>query len=111
VILAGVKRGSREWDIIREWAGSLKNVRDFYLLDTALMPHGKLTRLENLVMASVDHAMWFHRSVRVDDWLLYSTDSPSAGGAPGFTRGSLFARDGRLVASTSQEGLIRMSAP
>jgi acyl-CoA thioesterase II len=84
---------------------------DFCLLDTALMPHAELTRPEHLVMASVDHAMWFHRSVRVDDWLLYSTDSPSAGGARGFTRGSLFARDGRLVASTSQEGLIRMRAP
>jgi acyl-CoA thioesterase-2 len=84
---------------------------DFCLLDTALMPHGELTRPEHLVMASVDHAMWFHRSVRVDDWLLYSTDSPSAGGARGFTRGSLFARDGRLVASTSQEGLIRIRAP
>jgi acyl-CoA thioesterase-2 len=89
----------------------LAYVSDFNLLDTALMPHGILTRLENFVMASIDHAMWFHRSVRVDDWLLYSTDSPSAGGARGFTRGSLFARDGRLVASTSQEGLIRMSEP
>jgi acyl-CoA thioesterase-2 len=84
---------------------------DFCLLDTALMPHGELTRPEHLVMASVDHAMWFHRSVRVDDWLLYSTDSPSTGGARGFTRGSLFARDGRLVASAAQEGLIRMTAP
>ena len=84
---------------------------DFCLLDTALMPHGKLTRPENVVMASVDHAMWFHRSVRVDDWLLYSTDSPSAVGARGFTRGSVFARDGRLVASTAQEGLIRMKTP
>jgi acyl-CoA thioesterase II len=89
----------------------LAYVSDFNLLDTALMPHGTQTRLKNFVMASIDHAMWFHRSVRVDDWLLYSTDSPSAGGARGFTRGSLFARDGRLVASTSQEGLIRMSAP
>jgi len=89
----------------------LAYVSDFHLLDTALMPHGILTRLGSFVMASIDHAMWFHRSVRVDDWLLYSTDSPSAGGARGFTRGSLFARDGRLVASTSQEGLIRVSAP
>jgi|SRR5450631_580805 acyl-CoA thioesterase-2 len=88
----------------------LAYVSDFNLLDTALIPHG-MTRMKNFVMASIDHAMWFHRSVRVDDWLLYSTDSPSAGGARGFTRGSLFARDGRLVASTSQEGLIRMSAP
>jgi acyl-CoA thioesterase-2 len=52
--------------------------------------------------------MWFHRSVRVDDWLLYAMDSPSASGARGFTRGSVFARDGRLVASVSQEGLIRV---
>ncbi len=59
-------------------------------------------------MASIDHAMWFHRSVRVDDWLLYATDSPSASGARGFTRGSIFARDGRLVASTAQEGLMRV---
>ena len=88
----------------------LAYVSDFHLLDTALMPHGALMRVENLKMASIDHAMWFHRSVRVDDWLLYSTDSPSAGGARGFTRGSVFARDGRLVASTSQEGLIRMNA-
>ena len=89
----------------------LAYVSDFYLLDTALMPHGIITRLKDFMIASIDHAMWFHRSVRVDDWLLYSTDSPSAGGARGFTRGSLFSRDGRLVASTSQEGLIRMSAP
>jgi acyl-CoA thioesterase-2 len=89
----------------------LAYVSDFYLLDTALMPHGKLARLENLMIASIDHAMWFHGTVRVDDWLLYSTDSPSAGGARGFTRGSVFARDGRLVASTAQEGLLRMTAP
>jgi len=83
---------------------------DFYLLDTALMPHGAMRQLENLTMASIDHAMWFHRSARVDDWLLYCTDSPSAGGARGFNRGALYARDGRLVASAAQEGLIRMSA-
>jgi len=58
-------------------------------------------------VASIDHAMWFHRSVRVDDWLLYSTDSPSASGARGFSRGSVFSRDGRLVASAAQEGLLR----
>jgi acyl-CoA thioesterase-2 len=81
---------------------------DFHLLDTALMPHGFSIATDKLVMASIDHAMWFHRSVRVDEWLLYSTDSPSASGARGFTRGSIFARDGRLVASTSQEGLMRI---
>jgi acyl-CoA thioesterase-2 len=89
----------------------LAYVSDFNLLDTALMPHGMLMKVSNLVMASIDHAMWFHRDVRVDDWLLYSTDSPSASGARGFTRGSVFARDGQLVASTSQEGLMRVITP
>jgi len=81
---------------------------DFQLLDTALKPHGLSMIRDKLVIASIDHAMWFHRSVRVDDWLLYAMDSPSASGARGFTRGSVFARDGRLVASVSQEGLIRV---
>jgi acyl-CoA thioesterase-2 len=86
----------------------LAYVSDFHLLDTAVLPHGFPLPPRRLVMASIDHAMWFHRSVRVDDWLLYSTDSPSASGARGFARGSIFARDGRLVASTSQEGLMRV---
>jgi acyl-CoA thioesterase-2 len=60
-----------------------------------------------LQMASIDHAMWFHRPVRVDEWLLYVLDSPSASSARGFARGSIFAADGRLVASTAQEGLVR----
>ncbi|MGA2187807.1 MAG: acyl-CoA thioesterase II [Steroidobacteraceae bacterium] len=89
----------------------LAYVSDFNLLDTALVPHGISLVDRNLVVASIDHAMWFHRSVRVDDWLLYSTDSPSASGARGFSRGSIFARDGRLVASTAQEGLLRMVTP
>ena len=88
----------------------LAYVSDFNLLDTALMPHGVSSMAESLIMASIDHAMWFHRSVRVDDWLLYSTDSPSASGARGFARGNIFSRDGRLVASTSQEGLLRLAA-
>ena len=86
----------------------LAYVSDFYLLDTALMPHAvSLTR--KLTIASIDHAMWFHRPARVDEWLLYATDSPSASGARGLARGSVFSRDGRLVASTSQEGLLRVS--
>ena len=88
----------------------LAYVSDFHLLDTALKPHGVSMVSPQLVIASIDHAMWFHRSVRVDDWLLYAIDSPSASGARGFTRGSVFARDGRLVASTAQEGLIRITA-
>jgi acyl-CoA thioesterase II len=88
----------------------LAYVSDFHLLDTALKPHGISMISANLVIASIDHAMWFHRSVRVDDWLLYAIDSPSASGARGFTRGSVFARDGRLVASAAQEGLIRLTS-
>ncbi|MGH8336499.1 MAG: acyl-CoA thioesterase II [Gammaproteobacteria bacterium] len=88
----------------------LAYVSDFHLLDTALKPHGISMISPKLVIASIDHAMWFHRSVRVDDWLLYAIDSPSASGARGFTRGSVFARDGRLVASASQEGLIRVTS-
>ena len=83
---------------------------DFHLLDTSLKPHGISVISPKLVIASVDHAMWFHRSIRVDDWLLYSVESPSASGARGFTRGSVFARDGRLVACAAQEGLIRVTS-
>ena len=82
---------------------------DYQLLDTALRPHARCAGRDKLIIASIDHAMWFHRSVRVDDWLLFATDSPSASGARGLTRGSVFARDGRLVASVSQEGLIRVT--
>jgi acyl-CoA thioesterase II len=88
----------------------LAYVSDFRLLDTALKPHGISMISPKLAIASIDHAMWFHRSVRVDDWLLYAIDSPSASGARGFTRGSVFARDGRLVASAAQEGLIRVTS-
>ena len=88
----------------------LAYVSDFYLLDTAMIAHGISHLQTKLTIASIDHAMWFHRRVRVDDWLLYSTDSPSASGARAFARGSVFARDGRLVASTCQEGLVRVPA-
>jgi len=89
----------------------LAYVSDFNLLDTAMLPHGLSLASPRVMVASIDHAMWFHRSVRVDEWLLYATDSPSASGARGFARGSVFARDGRLVASTSQEGLLRVIEP
>ena len=81
---------------------------DFHLLETAMFPHGISIMTPRLAIASIDHAMWFHRSVRVDEWLLYATDSPSASGARGFARGSVFTRDGRLIASTAQEGLLRV---
>ncbi len=80
---------------------------DFRLLATALLPHGRSIFQERTQMASLDHAMWFHRPFRMDDWLLYHMDSPSASNARGFTRGHIFSRDGDLVASVVQEGLIR----
>ncbi|HUY84734.1 MAG TPA: acyl-CoA thioesterase II [Steroidobacteraceae bacterium] len=85
----------------------LAYVSDYHLLETSAMPHGVSFVSERVMMASVDHAMWFHRPVRVDEWLLYATDSPSASGARGFARGMIFSTDGRLVASACQEGLIR----
>lgn len=80
---------------------------DFRLLATALLPHGRSIFQERTQMASLDHAMWFHREFRMDDWLLYHMDSPSASNARGFTRGHIFSRSGDLVASVVQEGLIR----
>jgi acyl-CoA thioesterase-2 len=84
---------------------------DFHLLTTAMLPHAQRPPGSALIQASIDHAMWFHWPVRVDDWLLYAMDSPSASGSRGFSRGSVFARDGRLVASTAQEGLVRVVEP
>jgi acyl-CoA thioesterase-2 len=81
-------------------------VSDMSLLDTALLPYGK-SIFSKVQVASLDHAMWFHRPVRADDWLLYVQDSPSASGARGFNRGAIYRRDGVLVASVAQEGLIR----
>jgi acyl-CoA thioesterase-2 len=86
----------------------LAYISDYWLLDTSTMPHGSSFLRGNLIMASIDHAIWFHRPARVDDWLLYSLDSPSSSGARGFARGSLYSRAGVLVASTAQEGLIRL---
>lgn len=80
---------------------------DFSLLDTALVAHGRVLFDPRLMLASLDHAVWFHRKFRADEWLLYAQDSPSAQDARGFTRGSIFSRDGKLVASVAQEGLIR----
>ncbi len=85
----------------------LAYVSDFFLLDTATLPHRASLSNPDMVMASIDHALWFHRPLRVDDWLLYAIESPSASGARGFSRASVFARDGRLVASAAQEGLMR----
>ena len=83
---------------------------DFSLLDTALIAHGKLMFDKDIQLASLDHALWYHRPFRADDWLLYAQDSPSSHGARGFCRGSIFTRDGALVASVAQEGLMRQRA-
>jgi acyl-CoA thioesterase-2 len=83
----------------------LTYVSDYHLLATATMPHG--VNFLQLQVASIDHAIWFHRDLQVDDWLLYAIESPSASGARGFSRGAIYARDGALVASVAQEGLIR----
>ncbi len=81
---------------------------DFYLLGTANFPHGISYYQPNVIMASLDHALWFHRPFRADEWLLYSIDSPSAQGARGLARGQIFDHAGRLIASSTQEGLIRV---
>jgi len=80
---------------------------DFHLLLTALQPHGASWLTPGMKVASLDHAMWFHRPFRMDDWLLYTMESPSASGSRGLVRGQVFDRQGQLVASTTQEGLIR----
>jgi acyl-CoA thioesterase-2 len=84
---------------------------DYSLLGVAMQPHGLDFRKPGVMGVSLDHAMWFHRDFRIDDWLLYDTESPSAAGARGFCRGSLYSRDGRLVASVAQEGLVRVKSP
>jgi len=83
----------------------LTYVSDYHLLATATLPHG--VNFLDLQLASIDHAIWFHRDLHAGEWHLYSIESPSASGARGFCRGSIFSRDGRLVASVAQEGLIR----
>ncbi len=81
---------------------------DMTLLDTSLVAHGRTIFEPDILPASLDHAMWFHRPFRADEWLLYSQDSPNASNACGFTRGLIFKQDGTLVASVAQEGLIRV---
>ena len=98
-------RGAAPADPIKRRA-LLAYVSDMSLLDASLLPHGK-SLFSRIQVASLDHAMWFHRDAPVDDWLLYVQDSPSASGGRGFNRGSIYTRDGKLVASVAQEGLIR----
>ncbi|RAI39751.1 acyl-CoA thioesterase II [Rhodoplanes roseus] len=80
---------------------------DMLLLDASMIPHGRTLFEKDIMAASLDHAMWFHRPFRADEWLLYCQDSPNACGARGFGRGLIFSRDGTLIASVAQEGVVR----
>lgn len=95
-------------DDLRIHRSMLAYTSDFQFLPTALFPHGKTHWNPNMTIATIDHAMWFHRPFRFDDWLLYAVDSPSASSARGLVRGQIFNRSGELVASTIQEGVIRI---
>jgi acyl-CoA thioesterase-2 len=86
----------------------LAYLSDFHLIGTATLPHGLSWDQDELVMASLDHAMWFHRDCKLDDWFLYVCDSPSTSGGRGLARGMIYDRQGRLVANTAQEGMIRL---
>lgn len=82
-------------------------VSDYSLLLSATLPHRKDFKSQKIYYASLDHALWFHRDFEIDDWLLYSIESPSASNARGYARGSIFDRSGKMIASVSQEGLMR----
>jgi len=88
----------------------LAYVSDYQLVSTATLPHGIHFAEGNVQLASLDHAMWFHRPFRADEWLLYAMESPNASGGRGLALGRIFARDGTLVASTAQEGVVRVWA-
>ena len=89
----------------------LAYLSDMTLLDTSLVKHGRSVFDGSIQAASLDHAIWFHRPFRADEWMLYDQESPNASGARGLSRGSLYSRDGMLIASVMQEGLIRQKAP
>ena len=89
----------------------LTYLSDYELLGVATLPHGLSFSRGSIIMASLDHALWFHREFRVDEWLLYAIDSPNASGARGLARGQFFTENGELVASTAQEGLMRVVDP
>jgi acyl-CoA thioesterase-2 len=117
-ILSGEKRPPRQAVWVRA-TGALPDdlslhqcvlsyASDMTLIDTALMPHGIIWFERRIQLASIDHAMWFHHRFRADEWLLYVQDSPSASGARGLSRGLIYSREGKLVASVAQEGLMRL---
>jgi acyl-CoA thioesterase II len=89
----------------------LAYVSDYELLGASTLPHELSYVADNVIMASLDHALWFHRDFRMDEWLLYAIESPNASGARGYSRGQFFTENGRLVASSCQEGLVRVVDP
>jgi acyl-CoA thioesterase-2 len=86
----------------------LAYVSDYELLGASILPHDVSFERDQVIMASLDHALWFHRKVEIDRWLLYSIESPNASGARGYSRGQMFTEAGKLVASVAQEGLVRV---
>jgi acyl-CoA thioesterase-2 len=100
-------KGSMSNDIVMHQA-LLAYVSDYDLLTTAILPHGTNLMQNKFQMASLDHAMWFHNTCAVDQWLLFAYESPRSNGSRGFARAQIFSRDGVLIASTSQEGLMRV---
>jgi acyl-CoA thioesterase-2 len=99
--------GTMSADVLMHQA-VLAYASDYGLLATALLPHGMPLRSPGVQAASLDHSIWFHRPFRADEWLLYVMESPNAGGARAFTRGTVYTREGDLVASVAQEGLLRI---
>lgn len=106
-----MKADAEMGDDLNEHYSMLAYASDFNLIPTALHPHAVSFAQKDMKVASIDHSIWFHRPFRMDDWLLYAIDSPNAGGGRGFCRGQIFNKDGELVASIAQEGLIRKSPP
>jgi acyl-CoA thioesterase-2 len=86
----------------------LAYVSDYELLGASILPHDVSFERDQVIMASLDHALWFHRKVEIDQWMLYSIESPNASGARGYSRGQMFTESGTLVASVAQEGLVRV---
>jgi acyl-CoA thioesterase-2 len=86
---------------------ALAYASDYHFLSTSLQPHGVAVTDKSLRIATIDHAMWFHRPIDMNEWLLYAMESPFSGGSRGLVRGQIFNQKGELVASTTQEGLMR----
>ena len=93
--------------VISVHQAALAYASDYHFLSTSLQPHGVAVTDKSLRIATIDHAMWFHRPINMNEWLLYAMESPFSGGSRGLVRGQIFNQNGKLVASTMQEGLMR----